>query len=595
MQPLARSQYGSVVDIKCETFNFIDSGLKSGMAKDRSKIVLCVANDSVCLCQVADQKGRAFILSSQVVQAEYFGQNKENWLEQALKIFRPKLLKNVTDVLVSAALTHYIPLEVLYLREENFTKTTLLELEHSLGNKISQFKFGIYRTEKNNIAHVFLAPKPVVTKLSAVLESAGIRKPRILLSPVMFIEESKRQVVNTDTVFLDVGRNLIALVLCKKTEVTVRLLPIKWDMLVKEISQIVNQNCSEEGIYQLIQNAQKQKLNPPIQYALDEFFEALYREISQHVDQYFGTNGSLAWVVGGCHNQLYGIRQRIEKKMKQKIIPYSIAFKQQISPSIGADIMAIMEPFLPGLLTTATLEKKQLDEVINLQTDTVIAKAKTEESFFYQKFVTGLACIASVLLYFSQYLRCRHITSEVRNRELLAEQDEMVRIAKQIEDINGHIRERKKLLGNVLVYIEQNRKWCELFNALQNILTEVGDVYLTSFVWNTQTAKAGDSSPQKTQKTPLTKEINEIKEKAIAPSNITATIAMTGNMFISDVEITKDVEREFNVKFNAIFDKIRQLPFCAGLSDIKVNVPENATITFRCTMKVNPKSKIMAL
>ncbi|MDR2372283.1 MAG: hypothetical protein LBD60_04000 [Puniceicoccales bacterium] len=568
------------------------------MAKDKSKIVLCVADDSVCLCQVTDQKGRAFILSSQIVQAEYFGQNEENWLEKALKIFRPKLLKKVTDVLVSTTLTHYIPLEVFYLHKENFVKTTLFELEHSLGDKISQFKFGVYRTGKNNIAHVFLAPKTVMTRLEEMLETVGIRKPKILLSPVMFIEEGKRQTVSTDTIFLNVGRNLLSFVFRKGEEIASHLLPIKWDALAKKMSQIINQSCSEEDIYRLIKNAQKQKFNPAIQYALDEFWGELHREIIQQVNQYFGENGRVSWIIGGRHDQLYGIQQRLSGIVEQKIIPYRVAFKQQISPSIGMDIIAVMEPFLPGLLATATLDKKQLAEVVNLQTDTIVIRAKPEGSFFYQNFTTGLTCLASALLYFSQYLNCQYITDEVYNKKLLAEQGEMVRISREIESVNEHIREQKKLLGNVLVYIEQNRKWCELFNALQNIFVEAENAHLTSFAWNTQPAKDSDSKTKETKKTTATKgekEAKVAKKNVVENPKVTSTIGMTGRMFIGDVAITKDVEREFNTKFNAMFDKIRQLPFCAELGDIKVNVPENGQITFRCTMKVNPKSKIMAL
>jgi hypothetical protein len=567
------------------------------MMKDKSKIVLCVAGDSVCLCQVADQKGRAFILSSQIVQAEHFAQNKENWLQEALKIFRPKLLKKVTDVLVSTTLTHYIPFEIFYLREENFSKATLLELENSLGEKISQFKFGVYRTGENNIAHVFLAQKTMITKLNTVLESVGIKKTKILLSPVMFIEEGKRQIVNTNTVFLNIGRSLISFVFRKGTEMASHLLPIKLGTLAKKISQITNQNCSEEDVYQLIKNSQKQKLDQPIQYALDEFFEELHREIVQRVDQYFGENSSVTWVVGGRHDQLYGIRQRLGKKIERKILPYSVAFRQQISPSIGMDIVAIMEPFVPGLLATATLDKKQLTEVVNLQTDTIVVKTKTEKSFFYQNFVTSLTCVASVLLYFSQCLNCQYIANEAHNKKLLTEQNEMVQIAKEIESVSGHVKEQKKLLGDVLIYIEQNRKWCELFNALQNILAEAGDVYLTSFAWNSQTARAKEdnSSAKEAKKTVPQKEAKGAKNSAAEQPKITSTIAMMGDMFIGDLTITKDVEREFNAKFNAMFDKIRQLPFCVGLGDIKVNVPENNKITFRCTMEVNPKSKIMAL
>ncbi|MDR1590877.1 MAG: hypothetical protein LBR92_02680 [Puniceicoccales bacterium] len=610
------------------------------MAKDRSKIILCVADESVCLCQVADQKGRAFILSSQIIQAEHFAQNKENWLREALKIFRPKLLKKVSDVLVSTTLTHYIPLEIFYLREKNFTKTTLLELEHSLGDKISQFKFGIYRTGENNIAHVFLAQKTMMTKLNEVLADAGIRKPKILLSPVMFIEESKRQTTTMDTVFLNVGRSLLSLVFHKEGEITSRLLPVKLGVLAKKISQITGQNCSEEDAYKVIKSSQKQTLDPAFQVALDEFFEGLYREIIQRVVPYFGENSQITWIVGGRHDQLYGIRQRLVKKVGQKIFSYHVAFKQQISPSIGTDIIAAMEPFIPGLLATATLDKAQISEVVNLQTDTIVIKAKTEESFFYQKFITSLSCLASALLYFSQHLNCQYIADEVSNKRLLLEKGEMLRIAKEIESVNEQIKEKKKLLGNVLVYIEQNRKWCELFNTLQNILAEAGDVYLTSFRWNTQSTKNGNSSTKGAKQTtskssnsstkstkqnlpqngnssskdakktapakiaptkiapakaPPAKTEKELKENTAEQSKMISTIDIIGGMFIGDVTITKDIEQEFNTKFNAIFDKIRQLPFCAELNNIKVNIPENGKITFRCTMKVNLKSKIMAL
>jgi hypothetical protein len=70
------------------------------------------------------------------VQAEHFGENNENWLEEALKVFNPKLLKQVKDVLLSTAWIRHIPLDVFYLREKNFKRATLWELENVLGNSI---------------------------------------------------------------------------------------------------------------------------------------------------------------------------------------------------------------------------------------------------------------------------------------------------------------------------------------------------------------------------------------------------------------------------------------------------------------------------
>ncbi|MDR1366441.1 MAG: hypothetical protein LBJ13_00845 [Puniceicoccales bacterium] len=568
-------------------------------------MVLCVADAGVCLCKVTDQKGRAFILSSQIVPAEHFATSKKDWLRAALKNFKPKLLGQVTDILISTTLIHYIPFEVFYLREENFNRAMLLELKNLLGDKISQFKFGIYRTEGNNIAHIFGAQQSMITSLNTVLESVGIKKAKILLSPVMFIEEGRRQIVNADVVFLYIGRNLISFVLRKGSESVSHLMPIQLGALAKKMSQIMNRNCSEENVYQFIKNSQEQKLDQAIQYVLDEFFEELRLAIIQVVERYFGEGERITWVVGGCYDQLYGIRQRLENKMERKIIPYHVAFKQQISPSIETDTAAIIEPFVPGLLATATLDKKQLTKIVNLQTDALVTKLKKEKPFFYQNFVAGSVCVASVLLYFSQHLNCQYIASETQNKKLLTEQSEMVRITKQIEDINSHIREQKKMLGDVLVYIEQSRKWCELFNALQKILAEAENVYLTSFIWNMQMnkakegevrkAKEGNSSAKKTQKTPPKKEVDETDETTPKLPKVTSSIAMMGSMFIGNVTITKDVEQEFNAKFNEMFDKIRKLLLCAELGDIKVNVPENGKITFRCTMEVNAKSKIMAL
>jgi hypothetical protein len=79
------------------------------------------------------------------------------------------------------------------------------------------------------------------------------------------------------------------------------------------------------------------------------------------------------------------------------------------------------------------------------------------------------------------------------------------------------------------------------------------------------------------------------------PAEVISTIAMEGSMFVGDVAITAAVELEFNDKFNAMFGEIRRLTFCAELGDIKVNVPEDWKITFRCTMRINPKSKIVVL
>jgi hypothetical protein len=108
--------------------------------------------------------------------------NNENWLWEALKVSKPKLLKQVDNVLIS----------------KTFNQATLLEWENSLGNRTSQFKFGIYRTEDTIIAHIFLA------------------------------------------------RSHICFVFRKGTEIVSRLLLIGLEAHAEKISGITNQNCSEK-------------------------------------------------------------------------------------------------------------------------------------------------------------------------------------------------------------------------------------------------------------------------------------------------------------------------------------------------------------
>jgi hypothetical protein len=295
------------------------------------------------------------------------------------------------------------------------------------------------------------------------------------------------------------------------------------------------------------------------------------------------------------------MKQRLEKEVAQNVVTYNTFFKQHISPSIAKDVVEAMEPFVPGLLSTATLNKKRLEDIVNLQIDTVIRKESSGNLFFYQTLLTSLTCVASILLYFSQRLNCQYVEGELNNKKLLARQGEITRVAKKIESLNEHIKEQKKLLGDVRVYIEQNRAWCELFNGLQHILAEAGDVYMDSFTWGVQVPKKVNAQAvglKGTAKKVAEKKAAENAQETKTDSEalkVTSMVDMSGVMFIGNVLITDDVKRDFNGKFNAMFDKIRQLPICSAVDDIKVNVPENGKITFRCRVMVNPKSKIMAL
>jgi hypothetical protein len=66
-------------------------------------------------------------------------------------------------------------------------------------------------------------------------------------------------------------------------------------------------------------------------------------------------------------------------------------------------------------------------------------------------------------------------------------------------------------------------------------------------------------------------------------------------MFIGDVEMNQDIKQNFNDKFNAMFEQIRRLPVCVGVTDIRVNGPGNWKIAFRCTLQLDRQSKVVAL
>jgi hypothetical protein len=95
------------------------------------------------------------------VQAERFAHNHDDWLWAASKVFMPTLLKQGEYIIISTTLTHYIPLKSFNLPEEQCHQPTLLELENSLGDRLSSF----------NIAHIFLAHQTMIAQLNEVLAS----------------------------------------------------------------------------------------------------------------------------------------------------------------------------------------------------------------------------------------------------------------------------------------------------------------------------------------------------------------------------------------------------------------------------------------
>jgi hypothetical protein len=565
--------------------------------KTKVRVILCVAIDRLCLCQVADQNGRSYILSSQVISAEKVVEDHGRWLAFSLKKFNGKLLKNVSDVIFSTTLIPYQPMQVFCLRDDHFIQAAIFELENIMGAKVSQYKFGFYKTSENYNTGAFLILKTRLEEILNIFKNAGIKNARILPAPVMFIDEAKYLSTQSNHVFLNIDRGILSMVLRKKEEIYSSLLPIKLEELAEKITPIVGKKVNEDEVCRIIQEARNKDNNSPLHQVLDEFFDEVCLSVEKKVKAYFGEDQTLTFVIGGRQDSAYNISQRLQKT--GNVLSYNEFFKQRISSVTDGEALRILDPFLPGILAAATSDKKRFKQVVNLnlKTDTFILKEQKPSFLLYEKFVAGLVCVLALCFYLSRDLNCQYLEEEGRNKGLAVKQEKLTRIAKRIAEINAHIKEQKKILGDVLVYIEQNRSWCEFFNALQEFLSEVGNIYLNSFLWSVQTEKGGGGTTSQSQSTttPLSDEDgSKTDESKTVVSSLSSSIYITGEMFIGDVEITQEVKQDFNHKFNRMFEKIRRLPACGELVDIKVNAPENCKITFRFIIHLSPESKIIA-
>jgi hypothetical protein len=564
------------------------------------KVVLCIASDRVGLCQVANQKGRGYILSSQVVRVEG---NAEGWLAGALAKFEGKLLKKIKNIVFATDMIACLPLDVFYLRGANFARAASFELENLLGSEWAQFKFDFWPMSEKQRACAFLISKAQLAQLLKIFGAFSVKNPRILFAPAMFADEARRQLAKPFTVFLNVGHNLLSFVFQSGAEQYVGALPINLRELAGEISRSLGRDVGENELQALLRDGATGKNDPQIQGPLNEFFGGLCFTIAKKAKEFFKGNHEMTFVVGGCCDALYPVAPHF--RSMGRVQPYNVFFRSQISPAMGLEVLSAVDPFIPALLSAASLDKTRLERIAHLQSDAVALAGGKRRYFFYEEWVAGLMCCASALFYCAQKINCQALQSKEEHGRLLAQRNQLADLAGRIEAIDGRIKEQKKVLSDVLVYTEQGRILCEFLNALQGILFQVGDVYLTSFVWNTEGAQAKKNEAKSTKKSTKNaknkaaakqteSKMEEQGEASRAPE-VSSSMGISGAMFIGNVEMTEDVKRRFNDKFNAMFEHIRRLPPCADVADIKVNAPENCKITFRCTLRLDPKSKVIAL
>jgi hypothetical protein len=562
------------------------------------KVVLCLRSDSAALCQIVDQKGWGYILSSQVVHGRKGFEHSEIVLRDLLKKFDEKLLRRVTAILFPSNIFSHFLLEVFVLQDKHFRQAALFELDHRLGDRLHQFEFNLHKPSKGHFACASLMLKSQLARCIQTFKDFSIKNPKILLASSMFVEEAKHQITTRPTVFLEVNRDVLNMVLCRQKECYSYFLSIDLRKLATLIGTVSQYTPSTNEVFNLIGATEAQGNDPQKQKCIHTFFDRLCLKIMKIVKRHF-PNTSVTFIDGGNEASHYAIGQRLAKV--GQVMSYHAFFRSQISPAIASEAILTIEPFIPALLASVIPHKKSFNEDVNFPMGTSNLDREKQTYTFLGKLTAGLFCITSLLFFCTQKLNDQRIQAEKEHRQLSRRYAELSQIAKRIESVNEHIQEQKKLLNQVLIYVEQHRAWCSLFNNLQGILARAGNAYLDSFLWSTREDPKTKTSPPpaSTKKFPgpqKPKTPAEGKQEQENPiPEISSTIDISGVMFIGDVEISEEIQQTFNRKFNRLFNDIRQLPDCAEVNDIKVNAPENCKMTFRCTIKLSPTSRILAV
>jgi hypothetical protein len=411
----------------------------------------------------------------------------------------------------------------------------------------------------------------------------------------VFFEGVKPQSTAFCTAFLNVEYNTLSILFKRGGESVSCLLPIDLKKLARKIAPSMNPPKNETELPAFIGEV-KGNDYPKSQALWDEFFDHLCALVQEKAQKYFGETREFIFAVGGHCDALYGIARRLQKT--EKVFPYHLFFRRQISPIIDSEIVLVLENFIPALLSTAALDGKTLDRLADLQTDGAKVKREKQSHFSYEKCVTGLLCAASILFYFSQKLNFQCIQEEYRTGKILAQRAEILPIAERIDSLSKRIEKQKKSLENALVYVEQQRAWCTLLNGLQELLSQMGAVYLNSFTWLVQTAKEKKTLPMEKSKKIRQGNGDSIQltknQENRNLSVLSSSIHVAGVLFVGNAEIGGEVREDFNDQFNGLFAAMGCLPFCVKVSHIRINLPENGRIAFRCVIELDPQSKIIA-
>jgi hypothetical protein len=151
----------------------------------------------------------------------------------------------------------------------------------------------------------------------------------------------------------------------------------------------------------LLAMAKHEKCTPKFGGPLDEFFSGLSLAIAKKARAFFRENQEITFVVGRPYDAPYSVAPHF--KNIGKVQSYSVFFRAQISPAVGPEVVSAGDSFILAPLSTASLDKKCLEQIVNLQSDTIAFKKEKQRHFVTENSLR----VGAVLFCPKSQLRCQ--------------------------------------------------------------------------------------------------------------------------------------------------------------------------------------------
>ncbi|UPA28229.1 MAG: hypothetical protein LW808_002905 [Verrucomicrobiota bacterium] len=262
-----------------------------------------------------------------------------------------------------------------------------------------------------------------------------------------------------------------------------------------------------------------------------------------------------------------------------------ICWSSFIADEIEATCLEPIEPLLPAIFTAVASHRNTATyRSINVQ-----ATSRGFKRFFRQKeCVVGVLCLMVGLLFCVQHLGGVEREWDERKQELVVHRDQLSKLAQQIDQAQQRLLQKQDLLGDVVVYDQQNHAWNVFFSQLQTILFQTGDVFLTDFQWRVAISPQDAPTKNSSKKRQL-REKPAVNDSLL--EKVPASIELAGAIFIENSQDSG----HWNAPMNQMFDALRKIAEVDDICEIKVNAPTMGKITFRCRLRLKPDAELLAI